>query len=162
MAAAAVVSEFAIVNVIRAMTITAAAVNSFYFDQRSSMTIVAANSGVCAVKRKVGLKIVIERPDVPCNRVVTRLTAITHIAFVRVVVTVAGNAVHGLVRIGLTGVAAITFLFHVLAVQREAGQVVIEKHRILPVHFRMAALALCAKHAFVWIVIKVAGVAARH
>ena len=115
MAAAAVGSKLAIVNVVCAMTITATAVDRLYPGQGRSMAIVAANFGVCATKRKVGLQVVIERPEFPGNGVMTGVTAIAHVALVRVVVTVARDAVDRLVGIGVAGVAAVAFLLLVFA-----------------------------------------------
>ena len=126
------------------------------------MAIVATNFGVRATERKVGLQVVIECPEVPGNGVMTGITAIAHVALVRVVVTVARDAVDRLVCIGLAGMAAVAFLLLVLAKQREARQVVVEEHRVLPVHFGMAALTLRTKYAIMRIVVEVARVAVGH
>ena len=89
------------------------------------------------------------------------IAAILEIAFVRIVVSMTRNAVDRFIRESLGGVAALAFLLFVNAVQRESSQVVSEKYRILPVHFRVAALTLGAQHSFVRILIQMTRVAAR-
>ena len=162
MTAAAIGAKLAVVHVVGTMTITAAAVDTLHPGQSRSMAIVTTNFGVRAIKRKVGLQVVIECPEFPGNGVMTGITAIAHIALVRVVVTVARDTVDRFVGIGLAVVTAVAFLLLVFAQQGEARQVMVEKHRVLPVDFGMTALTLRTKYAIVWIVVEVARVAARH
>ena len=108
------------------------------------MTVVAADLNMGAIEREVRLQVVIEGPDVPGHRVVARVAAILEIAFMGVVVAVAGHAANVFIRKCLGGMTTFTFLLFVNAMQRESCQVVIEEHRILPVEFRVAAFTLAA------------------
>lgn len=73
-----------------------------------------------------------------------------------------GDAADILIRKRLRLMTVVTLRLIVYAEQREAGQVVIEEHRILPVDFSMATFTLRAQHALVWIVIQVARLTAGH
>lgn len=112
----AIGAEFAIVNVVRAMTVAATAIDGFHLDQRHAVTVVARDLDMGTIEREVCLQVVIEGPDVPGDRVVTGIAAIREIAFMRVVVAVAGNTVNRFVGVSLGRVAAVTFLLFVDAV----------------------------------------------
>jgi hypothetical protein len=159
MAAAAVGAEFTVVDVVGAMTIAATSIDGFDFCKGHTMTVVAADLDVSAIQREVGLQVVIKGPDFPRDGAMTGITAVTHIAFVRVIVSVAGNAIYGLVRVGLACMAAITFLFLVIAMQRESRQVMIKENRVLPVNLGMTAFTLRTEHAFMGVIIQMAGIA---
>ena len=162
MATAAVGAEFTIVDVICPMTVTAVAGGAFDLVQRHAVTIVATHVDVRPVKREVRLQIVIEGPDIPCHGVVAGLAAVLEVPLVRIVVAMAAHAAGIFVRVCLRRMTALALLLGVHAVQRESCQIVIEKHRVLPVHFRMTVLALLAEQAFMRIVVEMAGVAAGH
>ena len=125
------------------------------------MTVIAADLNMGANEREVCLQVVIEGPDVPGHRVMAGVAAIREIAFMRIVVAVTRNAIDIIICVGLRSMATVALLLFVDAVQREAGQVVIEEQRILPVDFRVAAFALAAEHAVVRIVLKVTTFAGR-
>ena len=116
MAATAVGTEFTIVDVVGAMTVAATTVNGFDFCQGHAMTVVTTHLDMRAVEREVSLQVVIKSPDVPGNRVMAAVTSVFKIAFVRVVVLMAGDTVDRFVRIGLGGMTAVTFLLAMHAV----------------------------------------------
>lgn len=159
MAAAAVGAEFTVVYVVGAMTVTATSVDGFDFCKRHTVTVVATDLDVSAVQREVGLQVVIKGPDFPRDGVMAGITAVTHIAFVRVIVAVTGNAVDSFIRIRLARMTTVTFLFLVHTVQREARQVMVEKHRVLPVNLGMTAFTLRTEQAFMGVIIQMAGIA---
>ena len=160
MAAPAVGAEFTVVYVVGTMTIAATSIEGFDFYKRHTVTVVAPDLDVSAMQLEVGLQVVIKGPDFPRDGGMTGITAVTHIAFVRVIVAVAGNAVDRFIRIRLTCVATITFLFLVVAMQRESGQVMVEENRVLPVNLGMTAFTLRTEHAFMGVVIQMTGIAA--
>ena len=82
MAAAAVRAEFAIVDVVCAMTATAAVPGPLHRCQRTAMTVIAGNVDVCAVNGEAGLRVVIKQPQIPGNRVVAGLTVLFELAVV--------------------------------------------------------------------------------
>ena len=160
MASPAVGTELAIVYVIGAVAVAAISVESCHPGQRHTVAVVAGNVDVSTLERKIGLYIVVEGPDVPGDGGMAGVAAILEMALVRVVVEMAGNAVRRFVRIRLCGMTGIAFLFPVHAVQGESRKVVIEEYRVLPVDFRMAALALLPQDAVVRIVVQVTALAA--
>jgi hypothetical protein len=162
MTTTAIEAEFAVVYVVRAMAVTATTVDGFDFVQRDSVAVVTVDVDVCARKRKLGLFVVIKSPDVPCDGVVAGIATILEISVMRVIITMTGDAVALFVGKGLRGMAIDAFLLIVHAVQRESGEVVIEKHRVLPVHFRVATLALGGQCALVRIVVQVARITVGH
>lgn len=92
MAAAAVGTKFAVMDVVRAMTVAAVPVDALDLVQGYSMAVVAGDLDMSAVQREVGLLVVIEGPDVPGNGVVAAVAAIPEISSMRIVVTVARHA----------------------------------------------------------------------
>ena len=131
-------------DVIGAMTVATTTIDSLDLCQRHSVAFVTANVDMCAVQGEICLPVVIEGPDIPRNRVMAVFAAILEIAFMLVVVAMAGHAANVFIRKCLGGMTTVTFLLFVNAMQRESCQVVIEEHRILPVEFRVAAFTLAA------------------
>ena len=82
MATAAVQAEFAIVNVIGAMAVTAAVPRFLHRYQRTAMTVIAGNIDMRAVNGEAGLSVVIKQPQVPGHWVVTGLTVFFELAVV--------------------------------------------------------------------------------
>jgi len=60
------------------------------------------------------------------------------IAIVRVVLEMAGNTIAIFVAECLSGMTSFTVIFVMQTKERKAGEIVIEKYRILPVNFRVA------------------------
>jgi hypothetical protein len=123
-AATAVRSELTVVNVVRAVTPTTGVTRIAHRSERASVAIVAGNVHVGAFQQEIGLRVVIEQPEIPGNRVVAVPTIVLKIAVVRVVISVAGNALAGSIRKDLCLVAVITLNIPVFTKQREVGQIV--------------------------------------
>jgi len=148
-------------NIIGAVTVTAAATETRHRGKRLSMAVIATNSCVRAVQREIGLYIVIELPLQPVNRVVARGAVVLEATVVRIVLAV---TIHTFLRRILEYVRLVTgiaFLATVLAEQREACQIVIKEHVLRPRHIVVAVLALDALRAEVRVVFLVAGIASR-
>ena len=69
MAAAAIEPEFAVMNVVGAMTIGTAATDSRLLRHRAPMAAFAGNVPMCTGKDEIGLCIVVELPLRPVDRV---------------------------------------------------------------------------------------------
>ncbi len=140
-------------HIISTVAVATTPVDAFDFVQRHSVAVVTGDIDMGAVKRELGLQVVIECPHFPTNGVVAGVAMILEISLVRVIFTVAGNAATLFTCERLGGMTAVAFLLFVHAVQRESCQVVIEEHRVLPVNFCMASLTLGAQCSLVRIVI---------
>ena len=125
------------------------------------MALLTKNIDVRSIKPKVRLYVVIECPYLPGNGVVAGVAALMEIAVVRVVLTVAGHTIAVFMAERLRSMAVLASVFLVQAKEGKAGQVVIEKHGILPVNFRVATATPCAQRPFVCTVIQMARVTAR-
>ena len=120
------------------------------------MTFFANDTDVRTSEWKICLYVVIKCPDFPGNGVVTGVAALMEIAVVRVVLTVAGNAVTFLVAKRLRRVAILALILVVHAKERESSKVVIEKHRVLPLHLGVATSTTRAQRTFMSIVVQMA------
>lgn len=125
------------------------------------MAVVAADIDVRTGNRKVRLQVVIEGPRGPGNRVVARAALLVEIAPVWIFVLMAGNASGFRVAENLCLMAVRALRILVFSEQRKWAEIVIEKQRILPIHFGMAILALSTERLFVHIFIQMAGLAGR-
>lgn len=161
MAASAIRTELAIMNVVGSMATAAIAVHDAHLRQRVAVAVVAGDVSVRALERECGLRVVIEEPDVPRDRIVAILAAFGEVAPVRIGFPVAGNAIGLCVRECLRGMAVFAFRFGMRAKQREIRQVMVEEHRVLPVDVGVAAFAGGAERPLVGVVFRVTGVTAR-
>jgi hypothetical protein len=159
MATAAVSSKLSVMNVMRAVARAATSVDGFYSFQRATMTFIAANAEVGSRNRKFRLQVVIESYLVPGNRVMALPACPIKVTAMRIFFFVAGNAFRLGVPKGLVRMAINAFFLAVLAEQWKRSQFMVKKHRILPVNFGMAVLALCAERLFVGIIVQVAAIA---
>ena len=125
------------------------------------MAVIAADIDMRTSEREVRLQIVIERPRGPGNRVVARAALVVEITAVRIFFLMAGNTSGLRLAESLCLMAIGAFHIVVFSEQRKWAEIVIEKQRILPIHFGMAILALSAERLFVHIVIQVTGLAGR-
>ena len=89
MATTTVGTEFAIMHVVGTVAVSATAVDAFHFVERYSVTVIASDVDVSPFKRKLRLRVVIERPNGPGNRIVAGIAAIQEIALMRVIIIVA-------------------------------------------------------------------------
>ena len=90
-----------------------------------------------------------------------RAALVVEITAVRIYFLMAGNTSGLRLAESLCLMAVGAFHIVVFSEQRKWAEIVIEKQRILPIHFRMAILALIAERLFVHIVIQVTGLAGR-
>jgi hypothetical protein len=93
---------------------------------------------------------------------VARAALVIEITAMWIVILMAGNA-SGFRLAENLSLMAVGALHNILVFseQRKWAEIVIEKQRILPIHFGMAVLTLSAERVFVHIVIQVTGLAGR-
>lgn len=132
MAAAAVESEFAIVDVVGTVAVTATPSESCLDTQRLPMAVVAGDVDVSTVKDEVRLQVMVELPLLPVDRVVARGTVRVESATMRIVLAMTLDAGSWCIGKDLRVVAFIAFDVRVRPEQREAGEAVIEEHIIGP------------------------------
>ena len=96
------------------------------------MTAFASNIHVRAIEREFCLCVVIKAPLQPLDRDMTLRARFTEASFMRVLVTVAADAVFRGIAEDVRFMTFATLGFRVLAEKRESGQVVIEKYVFLP------------------------------
>jgi hypothetical protein len=162
MTAATVGAEFAVMNIIGTMAAAAASINRFDSVERGSVARIAGNFGVSAFKRKIGLYAVIERPDVPGNRVMAGVAAVIEIASMRVVFAMTGYAIGfdvrknpgGLIGAGHGSVTISAFVLSMLAQQGKCREVVIEEYGVVPVDFGVTILTLSTESFLVGILVE--------
>ena len=82
MAAAAVRSEFSVVYIIGSVAIGAAIAGFLHRCQRGTVAVVTGNVDVSSIEFEACLSIVIEKPQVPGDRVVAGLTVVFEHAIV--------------------------------------------------------------------------------
>lgn len=93
MTSAAVEAEFTVMDIIGTMAIAAASTQRKLLVQRSTMTALALHTAVSTIEVEAGLRVVVELPFGPFNRVVAPGAVVFEAVIVRVVFTVAGHAV---------------------------------------------------------------------
>lgn len=125
------------------------------------MTVIARNRDVRAVKYEIGLAVVVELPFGPVHRVMACGTVVVVSTLMRVFLEVTVDAYRGRVTKHMRFVAGLALLVGMLAQQREARQIVIEEHIVLPGRFVVAIAALDALLALMRIVFRVAVIAGR-
>ena len=125
MTAATINAEFVVVNIVGTVAAAAAAINKFHFLDCAAVAVIASDLYVRALQRKFGLHVMVEVPQIPCNRIVAGVTTTGETAAVRVIHVVAAS----------------TLRFHLFVSLRR----VTKKDRILPVDFGMAELTQGAK-----------------
>ena len=125
------------------------------------MAIIAADRNVGACQRKFRLQVVIESYFVPADGVMALTACPIKVTAMRIFFFVAGNAFSLGVPKGLVRMAINAFFLAVLAEQWKRSQFMVKKHRILPVNFGMAVLALCAQRFFVGVVVQMAAITRR-
>lgn len=121
MTASAIVAQFPLVDVILAVTRHAGGFEFFHI-QRTRMAFVARQRDVSTGQRKFGQFVVIETRLFPVLRVVTRLTSISVVTLVRVILLMATHAFRRYVAIliwfGMTGITSRDSVF---VEQRKSG-----------------------------------------
>ena len=132
MATAAVGSELTVVDVIGTMTVCAVPAQARLCSERLPMAAFARDVRVSTVEREAGLLVVIEPPLLPIDRVVAECTILAEAPFVRVVLTMATDAVFGGVTKYVRFVTLAAIRLRMFAQQREAGEIVVEEDIILP------------------------------
>ena len=161
MAATAVGTKLSIMQITCFVAAAAASASEFHSAERRAMAVIAADIDVRTREREVCLQIVIECPRGPGNRVVARAALVVEVTAVRIFFLMAGNASGFRLAENLCLMAVRALHIVVFSEQRKWAEIVIEKQRILPIHFRMAILALSAERLFVHIVIQMTGFAGR-
>lgn len=89
MTTAAIRAELTIVDIVRTMTAATAAIDHLHVGQRTAVAALAAHVGVCALQRKFCLDIVVEGPEIPCDRVVAGIAVFCKSSFMAVVLRMA-------------------------------------------------------------------------
>ena len=144
MTAATVGSELAIVNVVGTMTVGAVLAQARLRSERFAMTAFARDVRVRTVEREARLRVVVEQPLLPVDRVMAKEAVLAKPPVVRVVVPVAADAVVRGILEYVRVVTLATFRLCVLAQQRKVREIVIEEHIVLPRQFAVTVEALCA------------------
>lgn len=121
------------------------------------MAFLAGYVHVGALEQEVRLNVVIKEPEIPGDRVMTGVTVVGENPIVVIVLNMAANTRLIRIDIDLGFMAIDTFDISMLAEQRKACQVMIEKRRILPEDFVMAVAALISLCSFMNVIIKVTG-----
>lgn len=132
MASPAVGTEFAIVNITGTMAVRAVLAEPGLRSQRLPVTAFTSNIRVRAIEREFCLCVVIKPPLQPLDRDMTLRARFTEASFMRVLVTVAADAVFRGIAEDVRFMTFATLGFRVIAEKRESGQVVIEKYVFLP------------------------------
>lgn len=115
MTSAAVRSEFSIMNIVCPVAVATTAVDSLDVVERLAVTRFAGNVNMRALEREIGLRIVIEQPDLPVDGVVTCIASRMEVAVVRIIFEVTRIAVTLCIRERLGFVAILAFHVIVLA-----------------------------------------------
>ena len=156
MALLAKLPKTAVVHVVYIVAADAGAALRHFARHGLVVTCGTGNAFMSAVEHEGCLRVVVEAPCFPRQRVVAGLAAGAEREFVLVIFFVTGNASRVGVLEGGGHVALLAFDAYVLAEQRETSQAVIDLGG-LPVAFVMAGLALPAFLALVLVVLFVAG-----
>ena len=128
-------------DIIGTMAVATASTDRHHLIQRASVAFRTDDTDMRASKWKARLYVMVERPNVPGNGVVTGIAALMEIAIVRVLLTVAGSTVTFLVAECLCLMAVLTLILIVHAKERESSKIVIEKYRVLPLDLCVATSA---------------------
>jgi hypothetical protein len=86
MASATVVTKLIIVNIIRTVAIATTSADHFHFAESDSMTVVTGNTDVSAAQFEVSLQIVVENPQIPCDRVVAGVATSSEVAAMWIII----------------------------------------------------------------------------
>jgi len=144
MATATVGSELPIVDIVGTMTIGAVPAEARLRRKRLPVAALARDLRVCAVEREAGLRVVIEQPLLPVDRVMAQRAVLAKTPLVGVVLAVAADAVFRSVAEHVRFVTLAALGFRVFAEQREAGEIMVEEDVVLPRGFTVAVEALRA------------------
>jgi len=144
MTATTVGSELAVVNVVGTMTVGAVLAQARLRSERFAMTAFARDVRMRTVEREARLRVVVEQPLLPVDRVMAKETVLAKPPVVRVVVPVAADAVVRGILEYVRVVTLATFRLCVLAQQRKVREIVIEEHIVFPRQFAVTVEALCA------------------
>jgi hypothetical protein len=120
------------------------------------VTVATRHVNVRALEGETGLQIVVESPPVPGDRIVAGATLIVEIAAMRIFVLMAGHTLRVRTAKCLRLMAVFALCFTVLAKQRKCTQVMVKEHRVLPVDFRVAGLALSTQRLLMDVILKMA------
>ena len=126
MAAATVRAKFAIVDVVRTMTVATAVASSLHRCQRTAVTVIASDIQVSTVYFETGLCIVIKQPQVPGDRVMAGLAVVLEFACVRIVPKVAADALGAGFSKYLGFMAGLALEVVMLSQEWESRQIMIE------------------------------------
>ena len=160
MAAPAIRAELAVMDVVGAVAVRATTAEAHLLLQRPSMAVVAGDVDVCPEQGERRLRIVIESPGRPADRVMTLAAVVAEPAAVVVILAMTVAACRRCVFEDLRNVTGIALLLGVPAKQRKRGQIVIEEHVLSPSQFTMAIGARRSLRAVMRIIRRVAGIAA--
>jgi len=129
---AAVEAEFAVMNVVRLMTVGASASEPRLSGEWSPVTGVAMHFEMRTLQCEVCLPVVIKLPLQPIDRVVAECAILRESIGVRVAVAMAFSTLGGCVAENMGFVACVALLVSVRAEQRKARQAMIEEDLVRP------------------------------
>lgn len=156
MAPAAVEAEFAIMDVVRLMTVGTSAPQPRLRGERPPMTGVALNVQMSTLQRKVCLPVVVELPLQPVHRVVAQGAVFREATRMRVAVVMAFGTLRRCIAKNVGLVARVALFVRVCAEQWKPRQAVIEEDLVGPRVFVMAVEAGRALGTLVRVVFLVA------
>ena len=149
-------------DIVSSVAVSTTTADRHHFVERTAVALFAQNIDMRTIERKARLHVMVESPDIPGDRVVAGIAALMEIAVVRVVFTMAGDTVAFFVAECLRRVTVFALILVVQAEKRKTCEIVIEKHRVLPIYFRVATSTSCSQRLFVSIVFRMTGLATRH
>lgn len=120
------------------------------------MTISAGDISVSAFQQKIGLRVVIEQPEIPCNRVMAGVAGILEPVVVVIIFEMAGDTVFFGINEDLGFMTAFAFDIVVLTQKREFGQVMIEARHIIPGCLSVTIAAVFSLRPLVYVVVEMA------
>lgn len=111
MAATAVRSKLSVVQIARTVAAATACAAVLHPGNRGPMAVIACDFSMCTCQCKCCLRIVIECPHVPADRVMARVTLLVEVASVWIIVLMTGNTggVVATERLGFVTVRALCF-----------------------------------------------------
>ena len=133
MAASTIGSEFSIMNVIGQVAVGTVASEACLCRQGLPVTGLAVDPRMGAFEFERGLRIVVENPLLPVDRVVAERALLAEAPIMRIVFAMAIDALLGRIAEDMRIVALVALLLRVFSQQGEASQIVVEEHVVLQI-----------------------------
>ena len=156
MASLTITAEFAVVHVVCLMAITTAGTHRPHYVDGLTVTIVARDLDMRTVETEVRLNVVIEKPDIPVDRVMAAFASAAESSLMRIIIRVAAHTVRFRMFKCFCLVAFSALELQVLAEDRKPGEIVIKANVVGPRHLVVAIYTVSTQNAFMGIVCLVA------